>query len=293
MSYDVDLFLVPDHLKRCNNPPITVTRHDGHSPLATPLSYHSLYGQGSPGEINIPTTGPKVIAKEMESAAFAGLSAADRETIQKHFLLNVPIPSSENMIVAGSTSSTPPQSLDLSMPVSGHNVLNIPASSTGPSDLSVSVSGQNGLIGVSDTMAETMGDNLTSPESAVSVLNVPLPGQSTTLLENSRVVTESGESSSVTVTNSGMANAQTLDLSVQSSSGPSVLIEHQPGSDLRVQIPVSIATSIAEYSGELPDLSAMNALALIQGKSDQPIETSDTNDQDNTTCEEPMNLADS
>ncbi|XP_045207522.2 mucin-17-like isoform X2 [Mercenaria mercenaria] len=283
------------HLKRCNHPPVTVTRLEGHSPSATPLSYHSLYGQGSPGEINIPTTGPKVIAKEMESAAFAGLSAADRETIQKHFLLNVPTPSSENTIVAGSTSSTPPQSLDLSMPVSGHSVLNIPASSAGPNDLSVSVSGQNGLS-VSESMAEslpsTMVSDLTPTETSVSVLNVPLPGQSTTLLENSRVVTASGETASVTVRRDSDMG-QSLDLSVQNSSGPSVLIEHQPGSDLRVQIPGSIATSIAEYSGELPDLSAMNALALIQGKTDQPIETSDTNDQDNVASEEPINLADS
>ncbi|KAL4229004.1 hypothetical protein ACF0H5_012042 [Mactra antiquata] len=285
------------HLKRCQNPPITVTmRHDGHSPSATPLSYQGLYGQGSPGELNIPTTGPKVIAKEMESVAFAGLSAADRETIQKHFLLNVPTPSSDT-IVAGSTSSTPPsQSLDLTMPVSGQNVLNIPGS--GPSDLSVNASGQN-CLSVSESLAESIATTLanehsTAPsESSVSVLNVPLPGQSSNLMESSRVMTETGNVSVSDSTVTGLTNvAQSLDLSIQTS-GPSVLIEHQPGSDLRVQIPGSIATSIAEYSGELPDLSEMNALALIQGKTDQPIETSDTNEQDNNVAEEPINLADS
>jgi len=250
-----------------------------------------MFPQGSPGELNIPTTGPKVIAKEMESVAFAGLSAADRETIQKHFLLNIPHPSSENTIVAGSTSSTPTQSLDLTMPVSGHNILNIPVSNTGASDLSSPLGGHNGSSSsstpdVSISHSEASELRL-STETAPSVLNVPLPGQVSNLVDSSQTVTES-QSKGVVCEDAGISESQSLDLSVH---GPSVLIEHQPGSDLRVQIPGSIATSIAEYSGELPDLSAMNALALIQGKTEQPMETSDTNDQGSVGNEEPMNLA--
>lgn len=284
-------FSLSDHLKRCQNPPITA-RHEVHSPTATPVALHSAYPQGSPGELNIPTTGPKVIAKEMESVAFAGLSAADRETIQKHFLLNVPTPSSDTTIVAGSTSSTPTQSLDLTMPVSGHSILNIPVTNSGASDLSVQMAGQNGSSSstpdVSISPAEAC-DLRSGTETTPSVLNVPLP-QVSNIVEGSHLVTESQTREVPVTVDSGMNESQSLDLTVQSS-GPSVLIEQQPGSDLRVQIPGSIATSIAEYSGELPDLSAINALALIQGKTEQPMETSDTNDQSSVANEEPINLA--
>ncbi|KAH3868407.1 uncharacterized protein LOC127867764 [Dreissena polymorpha] len=273
------------HLKRCNNPPITAC----HEAMSPSMSLHGMYtGQGSPGEINIPNTGPKVIAKELESVAFAGLSAADRETIQKHFLLNVPIPSSDNTIVAGSTStSSPTQSLDLSIPGSGHSVLNTPHSGTEPGELS---GGHNGSSSsTSDHSLSDSGDTRLSN----SVLNVPLPGHPSSMFRNSRVISESQskESNNSALSAVSLMNeSQSLDLTVHSSTGPSVLIEHQPGTDLRVQIPSSIATSIAEYSGELPDLSAMNALALIQGKSDQPM--SGTNDHGAETAnEEPINLA--
>lgn len=229
----------------------------------------------------------------MESAAFAGLSAADRETIQKHFLLNVPTPSSDSTIVAGSTSSTPTQSLDLTMPVSGHNILNIPVSSTGASDLTTPVGGQNGSSASTpdESISHAEASDLrASTGTATSVLNVPLPGQVSNLVDSSQSVTESQSKGVPVSEESGISESQSLDLTVQSS-GPSVLIEQQPGSDLRVQIPGSIATSIAEYSGELPDLSAINALALIQGKTEQPIETSDTNDQGSVGNEEPINLA--
>ncbi|XP_052804810.1 uncharacterized protein LOC128234563 isoform X2 [Mya arenaria] len=270
------------HLKRCQNPPITV-RHETHSPSIMPVALHTVYPQGSPGEICLPTTGPRVITKELESVAFAGLSAADRETIQKHFLLNVPIPSSDNTLVAGSTSSTPTHSLDLTLSGSQQGVLHIPVSSGGPGELV----GQNGSnSSTSDGSLSETGD-VRSSESSASVLNVPLPGQVSSVAGNShRNQSKDLSDGAVSVMN----ESQSLDLSVHSS-GPSVLIEHQPGSDLRVQIPSSIATSIAEYSGELPDLSAINALALIQGKTDQPMETSDTNEQETIQNEEPINLA--
>lgn len=256
------------------------------------MSLHGMYpGHGSPGEINIPNTGPKVIAKELESVAFAGLSAADRETIQKHFLLNVPIPSSDNTIVAGSTStSSPTQSLDLSIPGSGHSVLNIPHSGmTEPGELSGHNCGSSSSV--SDHSLSDSGDARLS----TSVLNVPLPGHPSSVFRNSRVISESQSKESNDSASSAvslMNESQSLDLTVHSSTGPSVLIEHHPGSDLRVQIPSSIATSIAEYSGDLPDLSAINALALIQGKSDQPMDMSGTNDHGvERANEEPINLA--
>lgn len=271
------------HLKRCQNPPSTVTRMDSHSPSsATPSSVQSMYA-GSPGELNIPSSGPKVIAKEVESsAAYTGLSAADRETIQKHFLLNVPVPQSENMGHM-STSSTPPaQTLDLTMPVSAHANVSV------PSDLSMAMTGHNASnLSVSDTGSM----DLTANESGMLTMS-----GASTVVENA--VTQSISSSSsrpslvaistaTTGAESRMKESQSLDLSIHTS-GPTVLIEHQPGSNLRMQIPGSIATSIAEYSGELPDLSAMNALSMIQGKSDQHLENMDTESSD-----EPMNLADS
>jgi len=219
----------------------------------------------------------------MENVAFAGLSAADRETIQKHFLLNVPIPSSDNSMVAGSTASTPTQSLDLTLPGGGHGEMNMSATSTVASDMSMPLDGHNGSSSSTPDISLSDSADLRSADMGASVLNVPLPGQAS-------VVGNSHGSQSKENVVSGMNESQSLDLSLHSS-GPSVLIEHQPGSDLRVQIPSSIATSIAEYHGELPDLSAMNALALIQGKTDQPMETSDTNEQGTVGNEEPINLA--
>ena len=270
-----------DHLKRCQNPPSTV-RHDSHSPSsATPGSIHSMY-MGSPGEINIPTTGPKVITKEVESVAYSGLSAADKETIQKHFLLNIPVPTSD-IHSAGATAIPESQSLDLTMPVAaGQTTAGMVVSEA--NDLSVSVTHNSEP---STPVSQSASLALSSTDQ--NILTIPTTGQNDLTVHshaNLHSVADIRPASAPISVSSVAADSQSLDLSVQTS-GPSVLIEHQPGSDLRVQIPGSIATSIAEYSGELPDLSAMNALALIQGKVDQSAEP------ETVVSEEPINLADS
>ena len=108
------------------------------------------------------------------------------------------------------------------------------------------------------------------------------------------ITTSAAQSLDLTVPVSGLSATvtQTLDMSAVSSA-QSALIESSIMStvaDLRMQMPSHVTTGVTDYS-ELPELTAMNALSIIQGKADgTPEPTTETMEAES---EEPINLADS
>lgn len=248
------------HLKRCQNPPIPLPNVKTELAATPPLHLSGALLAQYAAELNMPLSGA-----EMAGLPLLGhkSQSKDRESPRETSSFTEP-PEKEKVQVI--------KNYPLNIPVPSSEMLLHGLAATAASNLNFAMP----LTGASTEAIATQSLDLTIPASGTGI---------TTSAAQSLDLTMPVAGLSATVTES-------LDLSVPSSS-QTALIESSIMStvaDLRMNIPSQMTAGVTEYS-ELPELTAMNALSIIQGKADEtPEPAAETTE---TESEEPINLADS
>ena len=251
------VIFVTDHLKRCQNPPIPLPNVKTELTSTPPLHLSGALLAQYAAELN------------MAGAEMAGtlmgqkIHSKDRESPAAAF--TEPADKEKVQVI---------KNYPLNIPVPSSELLLHGLAASTASNMNLGMS----LTGSSVETSATQSLDLTSPSTGAGI------------------TTSAAQSLDLTVPVSGLTAAvtQTLDLSVPSSA-QTALIESSIMStvaDLRMQMPSHVTTGVTDYS-ELPELTAMNALSIIQGKADETTCTEPAPESMEAESEEPINLADS
>lgn len=191
-----------------------------------------------------------------ESSSFTEPPEKEKVQVIKNYPLNIPVPSSE-MLLHGLAATA---ALGMTMTV--------------PScESSADVSTAQSL-------------DLTIPSSEAGI--------TTSAAQSLDLTTHvSGLSAGMTETLDTTAQSETQTVSGENESAESSIVSTV--ADLRMTIPASVSVSGESVYSELPELTAMNALSIIQGKADGADGTSGpaAETMETTESDEPINLADS